>query len=101
MTIYNSQLKNYKLNTRIRFRETSHMLIFQPSLDRWVARGGSDPSTLLGEYNPHDLRVSLVWRSLCFKDEEERKQWDPKKTDFDVEEILTVREAAQCCWQEV
>ena len=38
--------------------------------------------------NTSDLRVSLVWRSVCFKTKSEMENWDPKKSEINGTEIL-------------
>lgn len=57
--------------------------------DKWEVR--NPEGTVLGEYRTEDLRMTLVWRSLCFKTEDERKAWNPKKMSFDPQEALDVR----------
>ncbi len=51
----------------------------------------SEEAEELGRYRTHDLRMTLVWRSICFRTEEERKAWNPQeKIDFDAEQALQV-----------
>ncbi len=50
----------------------------------------NESGDLIGTYNTNELRITLVWRSICFKDEKDQKSWDPKNTKFDPEEALMV-----------
>ena len=41
-------------------------------------------------YKFEDIRISLVWRTVCFKSEEEKELWEPKTSKFDNEVALQV-----------
>ena len=69
-----------------------HFLTFHPDLKQnWIL---TDPKgDILRSYNTSDLRVSLVWRSVCFKSEQEMESWDPKMPPkIDGKEILQTLE---------
>ena len=63
-----------------------HFLTYFPEQDKWWISdtSGTKIQSLLTE----DLRVSLVWRSVCFQTQEEMENWDPKKSNINGTEIL-------------
>ena len=63
-----------------------HFLTYYPEQDKWWISdtSGTKIKSLLTE----DLRVSLVWRSVCFQTQQEMENWDPKKSKVNSTEIL-------------
>lgn len=60
-----------------------HFLTYhQESDDWWITNPNA---TNIMSYKTSDLRVSLVWRSICFKTEAEMKSWEPQSNDVVVD----------------
>ena len=61
-------------------------MTYNPEADIWWI---TDPNgEKIQSLKTSDLRVSLVWRSVCFKTENEMENWDPKKSKINGTEIL-------------
>jgi len=56
------------------------MELFHKGDDIWIVRKGNsdDESDVVATYKTQDLRISLVWRSICFPTAQHRDQWDPR-----------------------
>ena len=68
-----------------------HFLTFYAEQDVWWISDAS--GTKLQKLRTEDLRVSLVWRSVCFQTQNEMENWDPKKSSVNGTEILDKLEA--------
>ena len=68
------------------------MLSFDSSTEKWDLTNSQNEK--LANYSTSDLRISLVWRSVCFKTKAEMESWDPKNSQNQVngEEILQILE---------
>ena len=63
-----------------------HLLTYHESEDIWKV---TNPQGLtIQSYNTSDLRVSLVWRSICFQSKNEMESWDPKNAKINGKEFL-------------
>lgn len=71
-------------------KRVAKLMLDEGSQDSWTLV--NEDQEVLGQYNMNELRITLVWRSLCFESEEQRSKWNPKSTTFNAEDALQALE---------
>lgn len=67
-----------------------NQLIYEEEEDLWHLI--NEHGTTVTKYKTEDLRISLVWRSICFRNEQHRRDWDPENTVYDGQQVLDMLE---------